>query len=554
MSASDKKKIRKEQSTDLLTEKQRQQKAEEKKLKLYTACFVVAMALVVLATLGIFVGRYIINSGIPQKNTVAVTIGDRSVSSAELNYYYVDAINNFYSDWYTQYQDETDSYLLMMGLDTSKPLNEQVFDQETGETWSQYFVDTAIAQAKSDFAMYDLAQADGFALPEDSKTAIETNMKNLETYATIYGYSNTDQYLRQVMYGYGSDTDSYRAYCERSEIANAYRNAHLESLIYEDDAIREYESDKMAQFNSYTYTTAYLSYTNFLKGGTEGEDGQITYSDEENEAARAAMKTAADELATATSVEDLKTKVSAIDVKEGSSIALKEQEKTLYSSVDTVIREWLTSADRKEGDITAIANTSTSEDADGKEVSLTNGYYIVIFHSVSDNATPMSNVRHLLVKFDGGEEDEETGEVLYSEEEKNAAKEKADGYLKTWKEGAATEDSFIELVKEHSDDSSAESGGLFEDIHPDSSYVANFLNWSIDAERKTGDAEVIETEYGYHVMYYVGADEMTYSDYMSTTEMRTNAQDEWYNGSVDAIESKEGNLSKLALDYIISAA
>ena len=140
------------------------------------------------------------------------------------------------------------------------------------------------------------------------------------------------------------------------------------------------------------------------------------------------------------------------------------------------MKEWLSSADRKDGDIAAIPNVSTTENEDGTETEVTNGYYVVIFHGVNDNATPMSNVRHLLVNFEGGSENQDTGVTEYSDAEKAAAKEKAEGYLKTWQDGEKTEESFIALIKEHSDDSSAAEGGLFENINPDSSYVDNFLN------------------------------------------------------------------------------
>ena len=238
---------------------------------------------------------------------------------------------------------------------------------------------------------------------------------------------------------------------------------------------------------------------------------------------------------------------------EDSQLAVNKEEALLHTSINATLSDWLAAEERKEGDIAAIPNTSTTEGEDGEEVTVTNGYYVAIFHSKTDNSDKMSNVRHLLVEFEGGTEDEETGETTYSDEEKAAAKEEAEGYLKTWQEGDATEDSFIELVKEHSDDSSAEDGGLFEDIHPDSDYVPTFLNWSISADRKPGDAEVIESPYGYHVMYYVGDDDLSYRDYMITNEMRAADQEEWYNSTVEPITTAVGDISKMNLDLVLSA-
>jgi len=187
-------------------------------------------------------------------------------------------------------------------------------------------------------------------------------------------------------------------------------------------------------------------------------------------------------------------------------------------------------------------------------VEMTTVKFGTYFKSMTDNKEPMGNVRHLLVQFTGGTENEETGETEYTEEEKAAAKEKADEYLNTWKEGAATEESFIELVKAHSDDTSAEDGGLFEDIHPNSQYVVNFRNWATDPSREAGDTGVIETEYGYHVMYYVGDDELTYRDYMITSEMRAADQEEWYNGVLETVTTEIKDTSRLKLDMILSPA
>ena len=553
MSASDKKKLRKEQVADFLSEKQKQEQAEAKKLRIYTTTFITAMILVVCIVIGVLGVRAVNQSGVFQKNTIAATIGDRELNSVELGYYYNDAINEYYNEWYQQYTTYTDTYLQMMGLDTTKPMDKQIFDEESGMTWAEYFVETAVANAKSDFAMYDKAMEEGFKLPEEEQTSLDNSINNIGTYAQLYGYSNAKQYLA-AMYGYGADEESYAEYVTRSAVATAYYNAHNEGLTYDDAAIREYEKDNANKFNSYTYDYSYLSYTDFREGGTEDENGNTTYTEEENEAGRAALKAAAEELATATSLEDLKAKVEEVKVNDSSDLAVNSEKNQLHTLVSAApLADWLAAEDRKEGDIAAIPNTSTTKDDDGNEKTVTNGYYVAIFQSKVDNTEKMSDVRHLLVKFEGGTEDEETGEMIYTDEEKAATKAKADEFLKQWQDGDKTEESFIELVKKNSDDTSAEDGGLFEDINPDSQYVPEFLNWSISSDRQVGDCEVIETEFGYHVMYYVGESELTYRDYMITNEMRTADQEKWYQGLLDAVTTSVGDTSKMRLDITLSA-
>lgn len=552
MSASDKKKLRKEQAAAVLSEKQRQEQAEAKKLKIYTIAFVSAMALILCIALGILGVRAVNQSGVFQKATVAATIGDRELNSVELGYYYMDTVQEFYNEWYEQYTTYTDTYLQMMGLDTTKALTEQYYNEDEGQTWADYFLESAIEQARNDLALYDMAMSENFELPEEDRTTLDNNLTNLETYATLYGYSSANKYL-SAMYGFGSDVKSYTEYTERSAIASAYYDAHKENLTYDDAAIREYESTRYNEYNTYDYSSSYLTYTEFLQGGTEDEDGNVTYTDEENAAARAALEAAAKEAATATTLEELTEKIGAIEVNEDSQTALNAATGVLHTEINSALAEWLASDERKEGDIAAIPTTTTTTSDDSEEVTELTGYYIAYFVSKNENTEPMGNVRHLLVEFEGGTTDEETGETVYSEEEMNTAKTEAEGYLKTWQEGDATEDSFIELVKEHSDDTSAEEGGLFEDINADSQYVPEFLAWSIDPNRQAGDCEVIKTEFGYHVMYYVGDDELTYRDYMIQNEMRDADQEEWYTGIIDPVTTAVGDTSRMSLDLILAS-
>lgn len=124
----------------------------------------------------------------------------------------------------------------------------------------------------------------------------------------------------------------------------------------------------------------------------------------------------------------------------------------------------------------------------------------------------ISDVRHILIQPEGGTTDE-TGATVYTEEEWAAALEEAEQLLAEWKAGEATEESFAALVAANTDDTgSASTGGLYQDINLDSSYVPEFLEWSISADRKSGDTEIVKTTYGYHIMYFVqGEDYFSYT-------------------------------------------
>ncbi len=554
MSASSKKKLRKEQNTAQLTEKQRREKAEAKKLKAYTWTFSIAMILVVCVALGVVVGRFITKSGVYQKHTIAAVVGNHELNTVEMSYYFNDAINNQYSSWYNEYSTYTDYYIqYMYGLDLTQSLDEQIYNSATGETWADYFLASALEDARQCYALYDLAIADeDFVMPEDSQTELEDSKEIMVQLAKLYGYDDVDDYL-VARYGYGADQESYNRYMDITALAYAYNSAYVETLVYDDLTLREYEKDIYNNFSSFSFASYYMSYSSFIECEDEDSDDH-DHTDAEIEAARTALKAAAESLATASSVEELDRMISELEINaENTSASTTKTENLLYSNANTALRDWLADSARVEGDIAALPYTTTTENEDGTETEVINGYYVVVFQGCDDNTALMANVRHLLVQFEGGTEDD-SGNTVYSDAEKAAAETEANELLNSWKNSEnPTKESFIELIKEHSDDGSAETGGLYEDINRDSSYVDNFLNWSIDPTRKEGDVEIIETEYGYHIMYFDSYDELTYRDYLVSEDKKEHDYSDWMENILENYEATEKNMSKLNKDVVVSS-
>ena len=181
MSASSKKKLRKEQNAAVLTEKQLTEQKEAKKLRNQTIAFVVAVALVLAIGLVSFGINAYKSSGITERMTTALTIGDHKLSSAELSYYYFDAINSTYQEWYNTYGDYTSTYLSMLyGLDLTKPLNEQIYDKESNKSYGDYFIDLAVGDAVSAYTLYDMAVKANHVLDDANKASLNDAIKNLD--------------------------------------------------------------------------------------------------------------------------------------------------------------------------------------------------------------------------------------------------------------------------------------------------------------------------------------------------------------------------------------
>ena len=121
--------------------------------------------------------------------------------------------------------------------------------------------------------------------------------------------------------------------------------------------------------------------------------------------------------------------------------------------------------------------------------------------SIEKSDVNMVNVRHILIV-----PEETNDDGTYTDAAWTAAEQKAQSLLDEWKAGEHTEDSFAFLAAENSADTgSASNGGLYEEVYP-GQMVDAFDAWCFDAARQPGDTGIVKTEYGYHVMYFVGQD------------------------------------------------
>lgn len=542
MSASTKKKLRKEQVTQVMTERQQKEQAEARKTKTLTASFVIIIAVVFCICIGTLSATWIAKFGLFERMTTAATIGDHKLNSITMNYFFYDAIDTEYKNLQETYGEYASSF---MQVDLSKPLDEQKYD-ETGKTWADHYLDTALENAHAIYAMYDKAQAENFQLSEELKTAIDNNIMQMEWQAMFSGL-DTNGLLRMV-YGNGANEKTYREYKTIQAVASAYYQAHQDSLKYDDAAIRAYEADHFNDFSFYTFNSYSLNYSAFLPADVKTEDA----TEEQKAAARTAAEAAANELAKATTVEELDAAIAALEINKDAETTPKSSvnKDVAHTELYTEYAEWLSASDRVLGNVKAFPSKTT--DAEGNEV--ITAYYVLMFQSRNDNLDPLANVRHILINFEGGTTDE-NGQTTYSDEEKATAKSKAEALLQQWKDGEATEESFIALVKDNTGDTaSAETGGLYEDIYKTANYEAAFLNWSVDTSRETGDTGIVETSYGYHIMYYVGDDELTNRDYQITQKLIANDMEAWEESVLGAVTATLGKDSRINKDLVYQPA
>jgi hypothetical protein len=85
------------------------------------------------------------------------------------------------------------------------------------------------------------------------------------------------------------------------------------------------------------------------------------------------------------------------------------------------------------------------------------------------------------------------------------------------------------------DTGSKENGGLYENIYK-GQMVETFDAWCFDAARLPGDVGVVKTEYGYHLIYFIGEGDSYYATKVSST-IRNEAYASWVEGLTSQYEA-----------------
>lgn len=461
----------------------------------------------------------------PVANPVALTVGTHEITRAELDLYYIDAV--------TKYCNQYSSYLSYL-FDLYAPLSGQVADEKTGKTWADAFYDMAITSIKTTYALCDAANAAGHQLSQAEKDARDELYEGMDEFAKQQGFANADAYLKDI-YGEAVDTEAFRHYYETTLLAGSYYNAYLTALedSYDDAALREYEKDISYQFDSYSYASTLIPLENF----TDEADPKAALVD--------AVQMLADPQND--TPDKLDAAIKAMEQQYGipSHSPATQITDAPYSKISTMMNQWMRDPVRKAGDITAIVYET---EKDGQKNLA--GYYVVLFLGRNDNQIRLTNVRHILVAFEGGTKDAATGQTTYSEAEKENARQAAQALLDQWKQGEATEDSFAQLANKESDDGDGTTGGLYENIYP-GQMVPAFNDWCFDESRQPGDTGLLESVYGYHVMYFSSHADITYRDHMIIDKLIDRDMEQWQDSLNKSMTLTEVDTSYVQRDLVL---
>ncbi len=465
-----------------------QKKAAEQR-KTRTKYIVVAVVVVL-----VFAFIFIYNSAIPSRNLTAVTIDGETFSVAELNYQYSNSFQQFYNNYYDYIQ-----YGLF--FDASQSLADQMYSEDM--SWRDYFIEQAVNTMKQTKALCDAGEAAGFVMDEEYEAEYDEAVASLETAWQANGYQSLKQFLN-VVYGKGVDEALVKNQIRRGLYAAAYAQSVLDGYEYSADEIKSHYAEHADDFD-------YIGYAYYYAADEEGQD------------VAAEMQALADAV-NGTDAETFAAK--ATELVEGEPTTYRMQGSSVAGNS---YGEWLLDAARQPGDATMVDDGGA--------------YYVVMFLDRDNNDYSPRDFRHILIK--AADTD---GDSITSAEEIQAATDKANEVYEEWQSGAATEDSFVELVAQYSEDGGSNTtGGLYTDTIK-GQMVPPVNDWLFDDARQVGDTGVVEYNeaggnyIGAHVLYYVGECEENVADALAENDLRNTAANEWLESLVGDMTVSTSNL------------
>ena len=492
---------------DRKVQKRKEEKEKEKKEERIST----AIGIVVLVALVCLVASFPIRTYLATHETYVVVNGE-AVNKVEFDYQYNLTKNNYI----TQYG----SYLTYFGLDTSKDLSTQMYSDTL--TWQDYFEQNAVESLKQNKALMAEAKAAGFTY--DTTDEYNTFKETIKTSAASAGISEKE-YVRSI-YGSYATMGRIEEYVKNDMVMNAYYQKLQEDNAPSDDEIQSYYEENKATYDSVDYRLTTIeadlpTKPTELADPVEETAADTTGTTDGTAATDSTQDTAyqPSDAEIAKAMED--AKVLADDAEQTVAKDGEAHENEKKSSVNYLISDWLFDDARKAGDTTVITNDNS------------HCYYAVAFEKRYLDETPSADVRVIIPTED------KTGEEI----------------LEEWKNGAATEDSFAELCKKYTQDTSAvENGGLFEQVTK-TGMTEELSNWIFDTSRQAGDTVAITVSDTTYVLYYIGQDQPEWKINIKNTLVSDTMSQHMQDITADVtVEDPKGKLNYLKVQAEESAA
>jgi len=394
-----------------------------------------------------------------------------------------------------------------------------VFDESI--TWADFFIDQALDTLTEIVALYNAANASGFELSEEHLAEIDEEIEMIEAQAAMW-FPSTDSFL-QHQFGVAMNINTYRNILEFLTLGRAYSEHVRESFEYSTQVLE-------AHYSEHRNDLDFINFRQVLVHAEQQMEDFFATTEEYENAVQSALEEAhAEAYALFANVET-----------EDEFIEVAREYSELFTEPDSTIRQ--TQGDRLGDDIRGwiIDESRSYGDTFITEAEHGQGYSVTFFVSRDDNNYNIVGMRQILIsrevidpfEFEGGENDiAYIHAVEQAEADLHARAEQARLLFST---AGGGEDALIELMPEHSDDTT--EGGYYPNIARATFFGTGFNvmrvvpeieEWLFDESRVVGDWELIHTEaFGYHLVYFTGFYGIL-SELMSADSLRTTDHNEW---------------------------
>ncbi|MGN1123546.1 MAG: peptidylprolyl isomerase, partial [Eubacterium sp.] len=478
---------------------------------------------------------FVASLGIPAQYFTGMTVSNgeqkAKIKVSTYNYYFAMAYNSLRSNQETYSQYGLDLAEYNMDVDFDKKFSQQTTKDEDGKEikWSEYIYNQVLDSIEDTYTYYlEAVAANGGEEPditEEQETELKDTIKEYRDTAEGYGYTLSG-YLVKAM-GKGVTESVFKTEARRSYIAENYKaqlQEEASNTEYSQDKYDEYKKEHADELTSVDIRLFECSNEDDAKAFKKAlkADGSNFSELCTKYASSDFDKKAYEEDGYSTEYgvtkSTLQSKGYAIaqadphNHEEGEEHSDDEEE--TYSGLD-----WLFSKDRKAGDIYQQSTTVV---------------YVLSPASIKDTKTV--NVRHILIAPET--EDEDASAKDATDKQWSDAYTKAASILSQWKKGEKTEDSFAKLAEENTTDTgSADNGGLYENVVP-GQMVNSFSAWCFEKGRKTGDTAIVRSDYGFHIMYFVGYGDLKVWEYTAQQEFASSDNDDNTSKLEEAYELK----------------
>lgn len=474
-----------------------------------SAIMIAVIAVILIAAVAL---TFITSNGLIERRTTIVSSENYEVTASMIPYFeslaYSSTFSQYYSLYYSYLGDATSAYSYAQNIMSQYSLSD--------------FFSSALATAKELLILCEGAKENGLTLDDEDLASIEETLAQYEgNYSSIFGLGVKEADIRKSV--------------ELSALASKYYEMYEKDVTDKitDADIEEYVNNNKSSF----FNTKYAAYEIALKAAdyatTEEFEADKALADSYVEALSSATslsefktavvnyvveknfntaKSKADESITEDQLATIKSEITAELIAQYVTENFKEAEaeESAYTTSKKAIKTELTSKvqtamsslestqayseEATDEAIKWLIGESATENATKVIISSTDSQYSKKVYFVTSplqlDKSITQNVGHILI---------EAKEGTATEDEIAAAKAKAEMILAEYLAGEKTKESFETLGKANTADSN-----VFYNNVTEGKMVQAFNDWIFDETRKEGDTGIVQSEYGFHVMYYVG--------------------------------------------------